>query len=581
MKTEDRCAINATLCDGQAGSMMQHSRLTRYVWIILPFPLLMCFVITFNPDVNRWLVTFTWLAALLSWAFGIWRSDPPAASGRINRGHVWVLVAFVAVFAATWLPLYDNWRWSDVADSLGWYVVPYQSVRNGLFRSILSVRGVGDLFTYTEVIVVNGLMFVFGPSFFWHRAGNFIISTLSLVAIYTFFSLILDFPWALFIIVATAATWHFQLLSHLSWDHIDSFLFAYAMLSAFTLVLRDPERRRRWLAAGAVGGLSLFFTPTAWSEVAACGICLGLWALYRRKFLPLAITGTTFVIAGLPVLLQLPQLFAQTANQSRIDWHWSYLSRIFEAILWLPAGRNLASIGFNGAFASWPCGELYFAGLVIAVIALVPAIRRRLRVPPAVVGLLFLLLAEVLLMTVTNNLNGNPSPKRTYHLIPLQAFFALLPLYTLAVAFRPSSLRYRAVTATALLAVGVYVVVGASLIIYPDRFGGNVYDALIRLRQWFPHRKVLVLSPHPWIEAEVRNPEAVINTVYHVSDTTLVTQAIDESTVAATCSTGGILCARPEDTNEIKRAAGGQQFRKINLFAIGELQCFDCPLTKP
>jgi len=562
--------------------MRQGGRRTRYLWIILPFALLVYFVATFNPDVNRWSVTFTWLAALLSWAFGIWRSDPPAKDGHFDRRHIWVLVPFVLIFAATWLPFYDNWRWSGSGDSWGWYVMPYFAVRNGLTKSILSVRGVFNLFTYTEVIVVDSLMFVFGPSFFWHRAGNFITSTLSLLAIYAFFSLILDFPWALAIIIATAATWHFQVMSHVSYDHIDSFLFAYSMLSAFTLVLRDPERRR-WLAVGAVGGLSLFFTPTAWAEVATCGISLGLWALYRRKFLPLAITGTTFVIAGLPVLLQLPQLFVQNAGQSRITWDWVYLWRTFRAILWLPAGKDLTAIQFNGAFASWPCGELYFTGLTIAVIAIVPAIRRRLRLPPAVNGLLLLFVAEILLMTVTNNQYGNPSPKRAYHLIPLQAFFGLLPLYTLAVAFRPSSFRFRAATATACLAVGVYTMVGASLLIYPNRFGnGNVYDDLIQVRQLFPDRKVLVFSPQPWVGAEVRNAEALINKVYHVSDTVRVTQTIDEATVVANCSAGTMLCYynRPGNKDEFDHAMAGHQLRRVGLVDPGELQCFECGLTK-
>jgi hypothetical protein len=540
--------------------------------------LLVCFVITFNPEVNQWLVTFTWLAALLSWAFGIWRSDPPAKDAHFDRRHIWVLVPFVVIFGALWLPFYDNWRWSDVADTLGWWVLPSAAAKYGLARSILSVDGVARLMTYTEDMLVNFLMFVFAPTFFWHRAGNFMISTLSLLAIYTFFSLILDFPWALAIIIVTAATWHFQLMSHISWDHIDSFICAYLALSAFTLILRDPERRTRALALGTVAGLSLFFTATAWAEVTACGVAVGAWALYRRKFSMLAVCGVSFLIASLPALMQLPHLANAAASQARVMWDWSYLFRIFQATLWLPAGRELASIQFVGAFASRPCGEFYFAGLTIAVMALVPAIRRRLRLPPAVVGLLFLFLAEVLAMTVTNNLNGSPDPKRTYHLIPLQAFFGLLPLYTLAVAFRPSSLRYRAVTATAFLAVGVYAVVGASLVIYPARFGGNLYDGLIQLRQRFPDRKVLVFSPQPWVGAEVRNPESVINDVYHVSDTVLVTQTIDESAVAAVCSAGTILCyyTRPENKEELDRATAGHQFRKIDLFAVGELLCFEC-----
>jgi hypothetical protein len=555
----------------------------RYLWNILPFALLVYFVAAFNPGVNRWPVNFAWLAALLSWAFGVWRSDPPAKDAQFNRRHIWVLVPFVLIFAATWLPFYDNWRWSASGDSWRWYYTACSAVRNGLAKSILSVQGVYNLFTYTEVIVVNSLMFVFGPTFFWHRAGNFVTSTLSLLAIYAFFSLILDFPWALAIIVATAATWHFQVMSHVSYDHIDSYVFAYLMLSAFTLVLRAPERRRRWLAVGTVGGLSLFFTATAWAEVAACGISLGLWALYRRKFLPLAVTGTTFVLAGLPVLLQLPQLLAQNASQTRTTWDWVYLWRIFREIVWLPAGQNLGAIQFNGAFASWPCGELYFAGLAIAVIAVVPAIRRRLRLPPAVVALLLLFFAEILMLTVTNNQYGNPSPKRAYHLIPLQAFFGLLPLYTLAVAFRPSSFRFRAATAAACLAVGAYAVVGASLVIHPDRFrDGNVYDGLIQMRQLLPDRKVLVFSAQPWIGAEVRNPGVVINDAYHVSDTVRVTQTIDEATVAASCSEGTILCysSPTGDQAAFDHATAGYQLRKVRQLQPGELRCFECAPTK-
>jgi len=153
-----------------------------------------------------------------------------------------------------------------------------------------------------------------------------------------------------------------------------------------------------------------------------------------------------------------------------------------------------------------------------------------------------------------------------------------LPLYTLAVAFRPSSLRYSAVTATAFLAAGVYAVVGATLLIYPDRFDGNLYDGLIQLRQRFPDRKVLVFSPQPWVGEEVRNPESVINNVYHVSDTTLVTQTIDESTVAETCSAGTMLCyyARPENKEDLDRATAGHQLRRVGLFQEAELQCFDC-----
>lgn len=367
-------------------------------------------------------------------------------------------------------------------------------------------------------------------------------------------------------------------MSHLSWNHIDSFIFAYLALSAFTLIRRDPERRTRWLALGAVGGLSLFFTATAWAEVTACGVVIGIWALYRRKLAPLAVTGATFLMASLPMLLQLPHFLVAASTQSRIDWDWPYLSRIFRAIFWLPAGSQLSEIQFTGAVAVRPCGDLHLAGLSIAALSIVPWIRRRLRLPPAVVGLLFLFLAEVLLMALTNNLNASPSPKRTYHLIPLQVFFALLPLYTVAVAARAASFRYRAVTALAFLAVGAYAIVNASLLISPQRFAGNLYDGLVQMRQRFPDRKVLVLSPQPWVGAEVGNPDAFINSVYHVADTIAVIDTIDEGVAAAACSAGTILCdyARPENQKQLERATAGHRLRKVDLSQMVELECFEC-----
>jgi hypothetical protein len=557
--------------------MRQRGRRSRYIWIILALALLVCFVFTFNPDVNRWLVNFTWLTALLIWAAGIWRTDPPAKDRHFDWRHLWVLVPFVVTFAALWLPFYDNWRWSDMGDSVGWFVLPLEAAKRGLAKSILSLDGVGRMFPYTEDMLVNFLMFVFAPTFFWHRAGNFVISTLSLLTIYAFFSLILDFPWALAIIIATAATWHFQLMSHLSWNHIDSFICAYLGLSAFTLILRDPGRRTRWLALGTVAGLSLFFTATAWTEVTVCGVAVGAWALYRRKLSALAVCGVSFLIASLPALMQFHQLTTAAAIQTRVEWNWLYLARIFMAILWLPAGKGLSTIQFTGAVASWPCGHFYFAGLGIAALSLVPWIRRRLRLPPAVIGLLCVFLLEALLMTLTNNLNSNPSPKRTYHLIPLQVFFALLPFYTLALAVRASSFAYRTVTAITFLAVAAYVTVSATLIIFPTRFGGNVFDGFIQVHQRFPDRRVLVLAQEPFIGAEVQNPDTILNMVYHVSETVAVTPTIDEALVAATCSAGNILCryVRP-DQEQFERATAQHHLRKLDLCAVGELQCFEC-----
>jgi hypothetical protein len=557
---------------------MHRSVAIRLAWGSLTLFLLLVFVRTFNPGVNGWLVNLSWLAALAVWSFGICLQDRAPRIPAFDSKYVWPILFFVPVFAALWLPFYDNWRWMNAGDSLGWFGLPSDAAKHGLARSILSANGVFGLFTYTEVIVVNAFMFIFAPTLFWHRVGNFVISTLSLLAIYSFFSLVLRFPWALAVVIATAATWHWQIMSHFSWNHIDSFIFAYLTLTAFTLILRDPERRTRWLALGVVGGLSLFFTATAWAEVAACGVAIGVWALYRRKVVPLAIAGATFLIAGLPMLLQLPQFLGAARAQTRIAWDWTYLSRIFRSILWLPAGRNLAAIGFNDAFASRPCGDFYFVGLGIAALSIVPWVRRRFQLPPAAFGLLCLFLAEAALMALTNNQYGSPSCKRTYHLIPLQAFFALLPLYTFAMALRAWSFGYRAVTATAFLAVGIYVVVSASLLIYPTRFGGNVYDGLVQVHQRFPDRKVLVFSPQPWIGADLANPNTIINQVYHVGETVAATGTIDDDLVGATCSAGTMLCEymQPGTAQQFGRATAGHKLRKVDLNAVEELQCFEC-----
>ncbi|MFI5397545.1 MAG: hypothetical protein ACHQ9S_18570 [Candidatus Binatia bacterium] len=552
----------------------------RSVWIILPLLLLTVFVATFDPNVNRWPVNFTWLAALLVWTFGVGWADRPGRNRGRDRKYAWPFVLFVPVFAALWLPFYDNWRWVQAGDSFPYFWLPAAAAKNGLAKSILSMRGVDDHFPYTSVIVDNVLMFIFGPTLFWHRASKFVISLLALLSIYTFFSLILEFPWALAVVIVTAATFHWQNFSHISFTHIDSFIIAYLALVALTLILREPQRRRWWLALGIVGGLSLFFTQTAWAEVAASALVLVGWAAYRRHLTALAICGLSFLIAATPAGLQLPDVLRATTVQTRVVWDWVYLSGIFRTILWLPCGKTWTAVEWNGYFAGWPCGYFYVTGLVLAALTVVPAIRRRLQLPPAVVGLLLLFLAETVVMTLTNNANSNPSAKRTYHLIPLQAFFALLPLYTAALAVRGSALAYRAVTGAGFLAVAAYALASASLFVYPERFGfgGNLFDGIVQMRQRFPDRKVLIFAPQKNIKDEVDDPRTMLNESYHVAETVSVTRTIDAATVDAACAAHAILCDHtlPQNREDLARAAAGHQLRQVDVFAVSDLQCFEC-----
>ncbi len=552
----------------------------RYALLIVPFVLLAVFVATFDPYVNRWLVNFAWLGALLSWALGISMGEAPARSRGARTKHLWTFLVFGCAFAAVWLPFYDNWRWAQAGDTFPWFWVPAAAARQGLSKSFLSVHGVNDLFTYTQVIADNFLMFVFGPTLFWHRAGNLVMSLCSLLAIYTFFSLSLASPWPLAIVAATAATFHWQIFSRISFNHIDSFIYAYTALTAFTLILRDPARQSRWLALGIVAGLSLFFTQTAWAEVAACGLVLGVWALVNRRFVPLAICGVSFLIAGLPVLIQFRGLLHSATVQSRMILEWNYLAKIFRAILWLPVGRDLRAVEWNGAFAAWPCGYLYLAGLVIAAACIVPPVRRRLRLPLAVVGLLLLFFAEVGLMTLTNNANANPSPKRTYHLIPLQVFFGLLPFYTLAQAARASALAYRAVTAVAFGAVAAYAFASATLFVHPEQFGfgGNIFDGIVQMHQRFPDRKVLVFTPQVNVKDDVDDPHTLLNEGYHVAENVAVTPTIDAGLVSAACAARTILCyhGKPENRAQFESAAAEQRLRKVEVYAVSELLCAEC-----
>lgn len=552
----------------------------RYAWGILSLLLLAVFVVTFDPNVNRWPANFAWLAALLIWAFGVGRADRPGRNGSFDRKYAWPFLLFVPVFAALWLPFYDNWRWVQAGDSFPYFWLPAAAAKHGLAKSMLSMRGVDDHFPYTSVIVDNFLMFVFGPTLFWHRASKFVVSVLALLSIYTFFYLILEFPWALAVVIVTAATFHWQNFSHISFTHIDSFIIAYLALAALTLIMREPQRRRWWLALGTVGGLSLFFTQTAWAEVAASALLLVGWAAYRRHLRALAICGLSFLIAATPALLQLPDVLRSSTVQTRVVWDWTYLSGIFGMILSLPCGQTWTAVEWNGHFAGWPCSYFYVAGLMLAVLSVVPAIRRRLQLPPAVVGLLLLFLAETVVMTLTNNANASPSAKRTYHLIPLQAFFGLLPLYAATLAVRGSALAYRTVTAVGFLAVAVYTLAGASLFVYPERFGfgGNLFDGIVQMRQRFPDRKVLVFAPQKNIKDEVDDPRTMLNESYHVAETVAVTRTIDAGMVDAACATHTILCDHtlPQNREDLARAAAGHHLRQVDVFAVSELQCFEC-----
>ena len=91
---------------------------------------------------------------------------------------------------------------------------------------------------------------------------------------------------------------------------------------------------------------------------------------------------------AVPILVQFEDFLHMTTHQARSVWEWRYLAHIFNAILLLPYQWSRYNIGVQGAFLRWPLGPLYLVGAGLSLLAIVPPVRRALRVPPVAVLLL-------------------------------------------------------------------------------------------------------------------------------------------------------------------------------------------------
>ena len=495
-------------------------RYTRRAGFVLS---LVAFAHWFDPERAQWLIDGLWVLAI-----GLWVAEVQSISAnsllprRIQSGDVWPIVGLLVVFAAAWLPFCTNWRWAYTGDSGGWFAAAVNAAEDGLAYNLLSVEGgVDGHFTYLHSLASNGLLFVFEPSFLWHRIGKFIVSCLSLVAIYTYFTVAFGRRRAIPIVLCTAVNHVWLWFSYVSYGHIDSYIFYFLTLTLATLIWRQPDHLRLWMLCGLVGGASLFFTQTAWSAVAAVGLVLMPYALVTRRFTAALVYALSFLLLAIPVLLQLPTFLEMQASLSRSVYDWNYLLSIFTAILTLPFVSEYHDVGINGAFLRWPLGYLYVVGMVLAALAVVPAVRRALRLPVTVPVLVALLLWDATLMTLTNHGYEKPSSKRAYSLIPLQIFFALLP-FMIAHA-RSAQLRWRrhAVGALLVATVGIYAAANLRLISSPDPwvYGFNAYDGLIELRQRFPERRVVFFSSREEMPELVLGPRSLWNRAYRLADT--------------------------------------------------------------
>jgi hypothetical protein len=537
----------------------------------------------FSPSRPQWLVEGLWLAALCLWVVEVKRVTRGSLFGsRVNPLNLLPLIAVTALFVAAWLPFYDNWRWAYTGDSISWFEVGRApAAQHQLPQSILSLNGVDGNFTYLHGIGFNSLMFIFGPTFFWHRVGKLIFSCLSLAAIYAFFTVTLGRWWATAIVVGTATNYVWLWFSYVSYAHIDSFIFYYLSLTLAVLILRKPDRLGLWLLCGMLGGLSLYFTQTAWSAVVAVGIVIGVFALLTRRFAGLATYLLSFLLMSVPVILQIPFLIEMTTRQAKSIFEWDYLLRIFTEIVILAYGWNYVQIGIQGAFLRWPLGPLYVVGVLLAALGVVPALRRSLHLPAIAPVMLGLFLWDAVLMTLTNNGYGQPSSKRVYQLIPLQVFFGLLPLY--AIYARCAGRRWLRLTTISLVALTmvVYAAANLQLISSPLKgvYGVNIFDGLIELRQRFSDRRVVVFSSRSVLTNDLVAPSSFFNQTYHLRDTVALERSFEPHTLETACASRPVVCYEPSfDGESFQRMSAlmRDRLQPFELLNTQEMQCFEC-----
>jgi hypothetical protein len=540
------------------------------------------FILLFKPSVSRPLADALWLLAL-----GLWVSEIRSRSGRLlrmNRRDLLPILAILPIFAAAWLPFYDNWRWAYTGDSIAWFGIAENVVRHNLGQDILSVHGVDDNFTLLHGLAFNSLMFVFGPTLFWHRVGKLIVSCLGLAAMYGFFTLTVGRWWAAATVVATATNYVWLWFSYVSYAHVDSYIFYFLTLILGLLIWRDPENLGRWMLCGLVGGMSLFFTQTAWSAVAVTGIVLGSWALLTRRFGAVAVYATSFVLPAIPILLQFSAFLHMTTHQARSIWEWRYLAHIFDSILLLPYQWTRYNIGVQGAFLHWPLGPLYLVGAGLSLLAIVPPLRRWLRVPPVAALMIALLLWDTVLMTLTNNGYGEPSTKRVYALIPIQVFLALVPVMVLAAWGGGRRWMQVASAGLTVALLGASTVVNLRLIMFPAEriYGTNVFDGLIELRQRYPSKPVVLFSSREHMPEWVLGPESPVNNFYHLKDTVVVQPELTAERLQGACQAHSVVCYEPNfDTAGFDAMSATLRpcLARFHMLNTEELRCLECDLS--
>lgn len=544
------------------------------------------FLQTFDWHEPQW-TDATWFAALASWVGAVLASSPRATEPLPwRRADFAPLVLLLLVFAACWLPFYDNWRWAFTGDGFGIYSVGYWFGKDGPIDSILSVRGIDNFYTRLWEVSYNWLMYVAEPTLWWHRVGQLLMALLALAAIHMFYTLVVGRWWAAAIVLATATNYVFVWISYISYQRTDSFVFYHLTLAGAVLLWRMPERLGGWLLCGLAGGLSLSFTPVVWGAVAWVGLIFGSIALLRGRIAALVVYAVSFALAATPILLEIPWLLemlqtqsvARAAGDQQVLPSAAYLWSIFAAIVMAPWDSHIYELGAAGAFLRFPLGHLYLAGLVVAAAAILPGVRRTARIPAAAPLLLGLLLSDALLFALTNKGYGLPSHKRFYNLVPLQIFFAILPLYVLA-QWTAARDRLRVVPIVAAASIACAAWIGLTLIQNPrpHTYGHNVFDGLIEMRQRYPERRIVLLTTRPL--GEDLAPDGLLNLTYGIGGEHLRLAAkLDTRGLGTLCSDQVLFCHEVQHVGETANAllAADTRWRPVEVLNSFEIRCARC-----
>lgn len=548
---------------------------------------MVAFAREFRYDRPQTLIDSFWVASMLLWAIDIWvRDRRPPATARLSRADLVPIALLLAVYVPAWLPFYDNWRWAYTGDSVAWYLIALQAATSGIGQNLLSYRGVDENFTYLFCISHGALMFLFTPNLFWHRATQLLVSCMGLAAIYSYFTYHLSRWWAVTIATIIAANYVYLWFTYISYGHIVSHFFSFVLLLLGTMTWRQPDRLRLWMLCGLVSGIAMFFAQTGWVEIGAvCGI-LGIYAIVTRRFEALFVLVVSYLLPIIPLILQWQGMLAMTTRQAKSIFAPNYLFNIFTSIWLLPYASEHRTLGIQGAFFQPPFGHSYLAGLGLGALSLVPAIRQKLRIPWLTTGLALLLILSVVLMTLTNNGYMDASTKRTYHLIPLQAFFAVLPAYVLA-QWLPRRAWARAAMAIVIVAsIAAYATKNYLLVRYPAQrvYGVNVFDGMIELRQRYPERGTTFFTQRKEIAAMLLDRNGLYGGDYRLVDTLEVKMELTEPEWRKACNAGRIICYEQNFDEAIIRELVKpfrDKLRPFPLLNATELTCFECPEPLP